>query len=138
MIQLIFNIFPISTNKLYVNIPGQKRRFVSTEGKKFKLAIEEEVRKLIDNKEYLLYLSSLEAKKLTVSMEVSSDKWLLKDRKTIRKIDIENTAKATLDSIFTVFKNSNLDLDDKQIFELILTKKVGLTDSTLIQISELP
>lgn len=138
MIQLIFNIFPISTNKLYVNIPGQKRRFISTEGKRFKATIEEEVKKLINNKEYLLYLSSLEGKKLTVAMEVSSDKWFLKDGKTVRKIDIENTAKATLDSIFTAFKDSDIDLDDKQIFELILTKKVGLQDSTLVQISELP
>jgi Holliday junction resolvase RusA-like endonuclease len=52
-------------------------------------------------------------------------------------LDIENTAKALLDSIFTAYKDSNLELDDKQIFELKLSKKVGLTDSTLVQISEL-
>jgi len=66
MIQLNFNLFPLSTNKLYVNIPGQKRRFVSTEGKKFKATIEEEVKKGLSNKETLLYLSSLIGKKLTV------------------------------------------------------------------------
>jgi Holliday junction resolvase RusA-like endonuclease len=137
MIQLNFNLFPLSTNKLYVNIPGQKRRFVSTEGKKFKATIEEEVKKGLSNKETLLYLSSLIGKKLTVLIEVTSDKWFLKDKKTIRMLDIENTAKALLDSIFTAYKDSNLELDDKQIFELKLSKKVGLTDSTLVQISEL-
>ena len=37
---MIFNfeldIEPISVNKLYVNIPGQARRFISAEGKTFK------------------------------------------------------------------------------------------------------
>lgn len=137
MIKLIFNLFPISTNRLYCNIPGQKRRFISTEGKKFKQTIEDEVKKAINNEVTLLYLSSLLNKKLTVSINVISPSWLLKDGKTTAKKDIENTAKCLLDSIFDTFKISGIDLDDRAIWNLQLNKVVGETNITEVIIYEL-
>ena len=137
MIQLLFNIFPISVNKLYVNIPGQKRRFVSTEGKKFKNTIEEEVKKAVSDSNTLHYLSSLLNKKLVVSIEITSSSWYLKDGKTIRKKDISSAEKALIDSIFSAFNELGIALDDSQIFNLLLTKKVGTEDITRVLIGEL-
>ncbi len=136
MIQLKFNVFPISINKLYVNIPGQKRRFVSTEGKRFKKLIEDEVKKLIADTDLLHYLSSLEGKELTLSVKIVSNSWLLKDGKTIRKKDISSCEKALVDSIFDAFKLSGLNLDDSQIWDLRLLKEYGPEDLTLVVISE--
>ena len=56
MIQLTFNVFPLSVNKLYINIPGQKRRFISTDGKKFKKLIEDEVKRLVAEPKLLKYI----------------------------------------------------------------------------------
>jgi len=136
MIQLRFNVFPISTNKLYVNIPGQKRRFISTEGKKFKKLIEEEVKKTLVNTELLHYLSALEGKQLTLFIKIISPSWLLKDSKTIRKKDISSCEKALVDSVFDAFKISGLSLDDSQIWSLHLIKEYGPDDITLISICE--
>ena len=136
MIQLIFNVFPLSINKLYVNIPGQKRRFISTDGKKFKKLIEDEVKVLIKDPKLLKYISSLEGKRLTVYIKVTSTSWLLKDGKSIARKDISSCEKALVDSIFTALNDMGFTLDDKQIFDLRLVKDIGETDITLVQISE--
>ena len=136
MIQLKFNVFPISINKLYVNIPGQKRRFISTDGRKFKKLIEEEVRKILTEAKLLKYVSSLEGKRLMVSIKVTSPTWLLKDRKSIARKDISSCEKALIDSIFAVFGELGFELDDKQIWDLRLIKDVGEEDLTLVEIAE--
>ena len=136
MIQLKFNVFPISINKLYVNIPGQKRRFISTDGRKFKKLIEEEVRKILTEAKLLKYVSSLEGKRLMVSIKVTSPTWLLKDRKSIARKDISSCEKALIDSIFAVFGELGIELDDKQIWDLRLIKDVGEEDLTLVEIAE--
>ena len=123
-------------NKLYCNIPGQGRRFVSTEGKKFKKTIEDEVKVLIKDPLVLTYISSLTHKKLNMYIKVTSKTWLLKDGKTISRKDISNLEKALTDSIFTALNELGFDLDDKQIWNLQLTKEVGETDITLVEISE--
>jgi len=136
MIRLLFNVFPISVNKLYVNIPGQKRRFISTEGKKFKKLIEDEVKEIVKEPKLLKELSALTGKRLTVFIKVTSVSWLLKDGKTIRQKDISSVEKALIDSIFTAFKELNFELDDRQIWDLHLRKEVGTTETTLVEISE--
>lgn len=133
MIQLVFNEIFISTNKLYVNIPGQGRRFVSPEGKKFKQRIFEEVK----NQVSFLELKCLENKKLKVVIIASSMSWLLKDEKTLRKKDIENVSKAGLDSIFSSFNSIGVTLDDSQIWQLTLKKEVATNDKTTVIIEPL-
>lgn len=135
MITFKFNLFPLSTNKLYVNIPGQKRRFVSTEGKKFKQEINDEVTN--QSKIHNIALKLLEAKKLKVTIVVQSPSWVLKDGKTIAKKDIENTAKALIDSIFSSLTDSGLLLDDKQIWSLLLIKEIAPQDITFVTLEEL-
>ena len=136
MIQLIFNVFPLSVNKLYVNIPGQKRRFVSTEGKKFKTLIETEVKTLIKNPDTLNELAKLEGKCLSMEIKVSSSSWFLKDGKTIRQKDLSSVEKALVDSIFTAFKDLGFNLDDKQIWSLNLEKEYGISDITEVKLYE--
>jgi Holliday junction resolvase RusA-like endonuclease len=126
MIQFIFNLFPISINKLYVNIPGQKRRFISTEGKAFKAEIEEQVKQSLSDKDRLQYISALRDKRLAVIIRIRSASWLLKDGKTIRKKDVSSAEKALTDSIFKAFNELGIMLDDSQIWSIQLIKE--LTD----------
>lgn len=136
MIQLTFNVFPLSVNKLYINIPGQKRRFISTDGKKFKKLIEDEVKRLVAEPKLLKYISALENKRLMVYIKVTSSSWLLKDGKSIARKDISSCEKALVDSVFTALNELGFALDDKQIFDLRLVKDIGDVDTTLVQISE--
>lgn len=119
------DIEPISINKLYVNIPGQARRFISTEGKKFKTNLRNLVRDKILAENLSKDISNLGGKQLTVFMEVGLPSWFLKDGKTIRRKDLDNTAKATLDSVFETLKEFDEALDDSQIWELVQTKAIS-------------
>jgi Holliday junction resolvase RusA-like endonuclease len=122
MILLEFDTFPISVNKLYSTRFGQHRRFLTTEGRKFKDTINKEVTdKLADNHLYEL-VSSFIGKPLEVTVDVYSSSWLLKDEKTMRVKDIDNLSKALLDSIFTAVKECSIQIDDNQIWTLHLNK----------------
>ncbi|MCI4435290.1 MAG: RusA family crossover junction endodeoxyribonuclease [Ignisphaera sp.] len=122
MILLEFDIFPISVNKLYSTRFGQHRRFLTTEGRKFKDTINKEVTdKLADSHLYEL-VSSFIGKPLEVTVDVYSSSWLLKDEKTMRVKDIDNLSKALLDSIFTAVKECSIQIDDNQIWTLHLNK----------------
>lgn len=126
MIQFSFNLFPISVNKLYVNIYGQKRRFMSPEGKKFKALIEEEVKNQLKEKDRIQYISTLQGQRLAVIIRVKSSSWVLKDGKTSRRKDIQNTEKGLTDAIFKALESYGLSIDDSQIWSLQLIKE--LTD----------
>ena len=119
------DIEPISINKLYVNIPGQARRFISTEGKKFKTNLRNLVRDKILAENLSKDISNLGGKQLTVFMEVGLPSWFLKDGKTIRRKDLDNTAKATLDSVFETLKEFDEAINDCQIWKLTQEKAVS-------------
>lgn len=127
-------IEPLSTNKLYGNVFGQARRFVSTEGKKFKNDVNTLVRDIIINENLSEHVSNMSGKALVVSMEVGLPSWLLKDGKSLRRKDLDNTCKACLDSVFKCLAEFEEDIDDSQIWTLNLSKKVSLTPMTIITI----
>ncbi len=131
------NLEPLSVNKLYCNIPGQARRFISTEGKKFKTTVRTIVKDKILAENLSQDISKLVGKPLTVFMEVGLPTWFLKDGKTIRKKDLDNTAKATLDSVFATLAEFDEAIDDSQIWELTQTKVVSEYPMVVITIQEM-
>lgn len=136
MINFVFNVFPISINKLYVNIPGQSRRFVSSEGKAFKAIVEAEVLTTLKNKDSIQYISTLIGKRLGVIIRIKSPSWVLKDGITSRRKDCANGEKALSDSIFKAINSLNIDLDDSQIWDLRIIKELSDTDETIYTIYE--
>ncbi len=127
------DVEPLSVNKLYVNIPGQARRFISTEGKTFKANIRTIVKDKIMSDNLSKGISSLRNKPLNVFMEVGLPTWFLKDGKTIRRKDLDNTAKAALDSIFETLKEFEEAIDDSQIWKL--TQEKFVSEYPLIKIT---
>jgi len=132
------DIEPISINKLYVNIPGQARRFISNEGKTFKANVRTIIRDKIMSDNISKDISSLVGKPLNVFMEVGLPTWFLKDGKTIRRKDLDNTAKATLDSVFDVLGEFDEAIDDCQIWKLTQEKFVSEYPIIKITIQERP
>jgi Holliday junction resolvase RusA-like endonuclease len=130
-----FDFEPISMNKLYCNIPGQSRRFISTDGKRFKAQVKDAVLEQL-TKPNLTILSNLVDKPLEVCITVRSPTWLLKDKKSVRKKDIENQGKALIDSVFTEFKEKFPDLDDCYIWKLSFIKEFGEPVLVTVDISE--
>lgn len=129
-------IEPISVNKLYVNIPGQARRFISAEGKKFKSEVGTIIRDKVMKDNLSQSISDLAGKPLQVFVEVGLNSWFLKDGKTIRKKDIDNTAKALLDTIFSTLGEFCEDIDDSQIWSLVQDKAVSDTPKVIVIIQE--
>lgn len=125
-----FNFEPISINKLFVNIPGQARRFKSPEGKKFSA----DIRAVIDQMSLMPYISALHGKKLEVSITVGLNSWFLKDGKTIRKRDVDNLSKALLDNVFACLEG----LDDSQIWNLHMYKKATADPEILMSVTAIP
>jgi len=132
------DIEPISVNKLYVNIPGQARRFISGEGKTFKSNVRTIVRDKIMSDNLSKDISTLVGKPLKVFMEVGLPTWFLKDGKTIRRKDLDNTAKATLDSVFDTLKEFDEAINDCQIWKLVQEKAVSEYPKIRITIQEWP
>ena len=130
------DVKPLSVNRLYVNIPGQARRFISSEGKTFKANVRTIIKDKVMKDNLSKDISKLVGKQLTVFMEVGLPNWFLKDGKTIRRIDLDNTAKATLDSVFETLKEFDEAIDDCQIWELRQTKTVSEYPSVSITIQE--
>jgi Holliday junction resolvase RusA-like endonuclease len=130
------DIEPLSVNRLYGNIPGQARRFVSAEGKKFKSAVATAIRDRVMLLSLSKDISTMPGKPLTVYMAVGLPTWFLKDGKTIRKKDLDNTAKATLDSVFSTLSEFDENIDDSQIWELKQVKFVSETPKIKIIIQE--
>lgn len=135
MLNFVLDVEPISVNKLYGNIPGQARRFISAEGKKFKTQVRTIVRDKVMAENLPEYISTLVGKPLEVSMVVGLPTWFLKDGKTIRKKDLDNTAKATLDSVFATLAEFDEAIDDSQIWELKQTKIVSEYPEVTVTIS---
>ena len=136
MLHFTFNTLPVSINKLYVNLRGQSRRFVSAEGRAFKQLVEDVVHQELQDPNLLLYVSALKHKRLDVTIKITSPSWVLKDGVTVRKKDAMNYEKALTDSIFKTLQEYQASLDDSQIWTLTLTKEVGTADVTEYTISE--
>ena len=139
MLRLEFlNLVPVSINQLYVNIPGQSRRFISSKGKTFKQTVENEVISFINSAETIsTILSSFQGKKLAILIQIFSPNWYLKDGKTLRKIDISSCEKALVDSVFSAFNLAGFKLDDHQIFHETLEKKDSVNPSIVIVLSSI-
>ena len=135
MIHLTFNRFPISINKLYVNLVGQRRRFLSTEGKRFKSDTIQDVK----NQTSSTIVSKLENKKLEVTIKLFTPSWVLKDGVTIRKKDASSFEKVQIDAIFDAFKEicPDLELDDSQIWNISLQKHLSSDEYTEVIITPL-
>jgi Holliday junction resolvase RusA-like endonuclease len=136
MLEFEIEIEPISVNKLYVNIPGQARRFISAEGKKFKADVGTVIRDKVLKDKLSKNISDLAGKPLQVFVQVGLNSWFLKDGKTIRKKDIDNTAKALLDTIFSTLQEFCEDIDDSQIWSLVQDKVVSETPNVIVIIQE--
>ena len=130
-----FDCEPVSINKLYVSCRGAKR-FISKEGKVFKTKVEATVTKQL-TKSMSKIISELVGKPLTVNVSVGLPTWLLKNGKSVRKKDIDNTFKALNDSVFNVLQvKVNEQLDDSYVWQVTLTKKVTSDVEVTFQISE--
>ena len=130
-----FDCEPVSINKLYVSCRGAKR-FISKEGKAFKTAVEAGVAKQL-TKTMSKTISELVGKPLTVNVTVGLPTWLLKNGKSVRKKDIDNTFKALNDSVFSTLQTKVDDkLDDSYVWQVTLTKKVTSKVEVTFQISE--
>jgi Holliday junction resolvase RusA-like endonuclease len=135
MVKLFYYKEPISVNKLYINVKGQSRKFLSKEGKEFKAYINKMTSEQLVGLDDLLRDWVEENQKLVVMVTVSSPTWLLKDRKTPRKKDISNIEKALLDSVFDAIKESGFDLDDCLIWSVTLLKQFSLESKIEVLIS---
>lgn len=135
ILTFVLDVEPISVNKLYGNIPGQARRFISAEGKKFKTTVRTLVRDKILSENLDKDISGLVGKPLEVSMVVGLPTWFLKDGKTLRRKDLDNTAKATLDSVFATLAEFDEAVDDSQIWELHQKKAVSEYPEVIITIA---
>lgn len=132
-----FDFEPISVNKLYVNLRGQTRRFLSTEGKKFKADVKAVVEASLTDESNTKILSNLVGKPLVLSATVGLPTWVLKNKKDIRKKDLDNKIKALSDSIFeTIRERVDEKLDDSYVWQLTLTKKVTETPVVTVEITE--
>lgn len=128
----IFDFEPISVNKLYVNIPGQARRFMSKEGREFKAKVAEYVQQQLDPEEIKLLVGH----PLTLFADVSLPSWVLKDGKSVRKKDLDNTIKALSDSIFEVLRQVDEKIDDSYVWHLDVAKKISDTPRIQVEIKE--
>ena len=108
----ISGIEPISVNRMYRNLP-RGGRCLTKDGKAFKLAIECEARKRIQEGRIL----NLVGKDLVMTGVLYSPNWMLKDGKTTKKRDLYNFFKAIDDSLFKVMQSVAPDLDDSQIWK---------------------
>ena len=132
-----FSTEPISVNKLYINLRGQTRRFLSTEGKKFKAEVKASVvSQLTQN--YRSIISDFVGKPLSVSATISLPDWMLKTKKnTPRKKDLDNKCKALFDSMFETLRDEiNDSLDDSFIWELNLRKQVSAEVKVTVEVAE--
>ena len=124
MIELSDLPFPPTTNHRY--IPHMGRLILSPDHRAFK--------KLLDlylHKKYLqVDASHLEKQELVVEVEYVGPwaAWYTKDG-SIRKIDVDNRHKSLFDGIFPF-----LDLDDSQIFETKINKKVAPVSETSVTV----
>ncbi len=125
-------IEPLSVNKLYCNIYGQSRRFISKDGKEFKSKVSTLIRDEIVTNNLTINISEFSNKKLWVFFDIGLSSWLLKDGKTIRKKDLDNMSKALQDCLFSVLAEFCTDIDDCQIWELSLRKTVTTSPMTHI------
>jgi Holliday junction resolvase RusA-like endonuclease len=68
--------------------------------------------------------------RLSVEIELHSERWFAK--KGVRKVDVDNFVKTTLDAIF-----KNLPFDDAAIFHLTAHKVVGTSEKTVVRIGSM-
>ena len=134
-LRFTLNLEPLSVNKLYGNIPGQARRFISAEGKKFKASVAAAIRDKVLLENLSTDVSNLESKPLEVFISVGLDSWFLKDGKSIRRKDLDNMCKALQDSVFSTLAEFCPKLDDSQIWKLTMEKRISDKPHTVVIIN---
>jgi Holliday junction resolvase RusA-like endonuclease len=119
------DLIPISLNRLYRQFRG--RTIISKEGRDFKQLVSFLVKDIDSSK---LMGEFTETEGLKVSIRFYSDKFYTKD-KTIRKryLDADNLLKVVLDVVF-----KEIGIDDSYITKLVISKKSGIYDKTIIEI----
>ena len=119
------DLIPISLNKLYRQFRG--RTIISKEGREFKSLVSFLVSK-IDSTALMGQFTETEG--LKVSIRFYSDKFYTKDGR-IRKryLDADNLLKVVLDVVF-----KEIGIDDSYITKLVISKKPGIYDRTVIEI----
>lgn len=137
MLEFEIEVEPISTNRLYCNIPGQARRFVSSEGKKFKAEVSTIIRDKVLEGNLSKDISNLAGKPLQVFVQVGLNSWFLKDGKTLRRKDLDNTCKALQDCLFSTMAEFCIGIDDSQIWKLTLEKAISDTPKVRITIQSI-
>ena len=134
MLTFEINVDLLSVNKLYSNIPGQARRFISKEGKAFKEAFHTIITDAIERDSLYKDISNIVGQKVAVFISVGSPTWLLKDGKSIRRKDLDNLCKALQDSVFATLAEFEPSIDDSQIWDLHMEKRITSVPNTLITI----
>lgn len=132
MPSFVFDFEPVSVNKMYVNLKGQARRFMSKEGREFKAKVADYVQAQIKTEE----IEALVGKPLTLFADVSLPSWMLKDGKRIRRKDLDNVIKGLQDSIFEVLQQVDEKIDDSYIWHLDVAKKISEQPRILVEIKE--
>jgi Holliday junction resolvase RusA-like endonuclease len=119
------DLIPISLNKLYRQFRG--RTIISKEGREFKSLVSFLISK-IDSSALMGEFTETEG--LKVSIRFYSDKFYTKDGR-IRKryLDADNLLKVVLDVVF-----KEIGIDDSYITKLVISKKPGIYDRTVIEI----
>jgi Holliday junction resolvase RusA-like endonuclease len=119
------DLIPISLNRLYRQFRG--RTIISKEGRDFK-ALVSFLLKDIDSSKLMGEFTETEG--LKVSIRFYSNKFYTKDKR-IRKrfLDADNLLKVVLDVVFR-----EIGIDDSYITKLVVSKKPGMFDKTVIQI----
>lgn len=133
---------PVSVNAM--NFVRWGRKINSHATNSFYHHASEEVMQILNQsnqKELLIFLSSLENKQLELKM-VMTKKWLTKHGK-MRKNDVENYAKSEIDLLFkclnTYLKDKDCDitLDDSQLYHITLIKKEeGKLECVYVELEE--
>jgi Holliday junction resolvase RusA-like endonuclease len=119
------DLIPISLNRLYRQFRG--RTIISKEGREFKALVSFLVKDIDPSK---LMGEFTETEGLKVSIRFYSDKFYTKDKR-IRKryLDVDNLLKVVLDVVF-----KEIGLDDSYVTKLVVSKKPGMFDKTVIEI----
>lgn len=117
-----FNGHPCSVNKAYATLFKTGRRIKTRDYHVFEKSLNNS---LIDSK-----FKITPKMKLIVQIIIDGC-WLTKEKK-IRKVDLDNFAKVTLDCLSKI-----LLFDDSQVFELLMIKREYTVDQTTVIINEI-
>lgn len=109
------NSIPPSLNQMYLT--RGNHRILTPEARQWK----EQTAIQFAEQLNAINVSQLIDKRLSVRLIVYSSNWLTKT-KNIRKVDVSNYEKASIDTLFQALRIYDSDLDDSQIFSISIQK----------------